>query len=146
MHPLSCVASAFYKRSAPRTGPLAGEEDSSAATLMFNHGARRAGGVYRLLAFLPLLWLGCQAPADPLVATCADVAQHYHGLPNAVTVLDGTLQVEDGSVVFGYEVINTRNQPQEGTAACRFTDDGTLTEALIDGVALRGDRLDALLD
>ncbi|MEM6783833.1 MAG: hypothetical protein AAF624_08880 [Bacteroidota bacterium] len=95
---------------------------------------------------LPLVWLGCQAPADPLVATCADAAQHYHGLPNAVTVLDGTLQVEDGSVVFGYEVINTRNQPQEGTAACRFTDDGTLTEALIDGVALRGDRLDALLD
>ncbi|MEL6446286.1 MAG: hypothetical protein AAFQ86_18905, partial [Bacteroidota bacterium] len=140
-----CVASAFYKRSAPRTVPLTHEGDSF-ATL---HGERSGGSRTRLLfsfALLPLLWLGCQAPTDPLVATCADVAQHYHGLPNAVSILDGTLQVEDGSVVFGYEVINTRNQPQEGTAACRFTDDGTLTEALIDGVALRGDRLDSLTD
>ncbi|MEL7363245.1 MAG: hypothetical protein AAFN13_14315 [Bacteroidota bacterium] len=118
-------------------------EGDSFATL---HGERSGGSRTWLLCLLPLLWLGCQAPVDPLVATCADVAQHYHGLPNNVTVLDGTLQIEDGSVVFGYEVINTRNQPQEGTAACRFTDDGTLTEALVDGVALRGDRLDALLD
>ncbi|MEM9996712.1 MAG: hypothetical protein AAF809_03340 [Bacteroidota bacterium] len=107
----------------------------------------------RSLLLLPLLSLGCMllgcetaSPDRVLVDACARAAQHYHGLPNAVHVLDATLQVEDTEVVFGYEVINTRNQPQEGTAACSFTDDGTLTEALIDGVTLTGDRLEALVE
>ncbi|MEM8556777.1 MAG: hypothetical protein AAGG50_02935 [Bacteroidota bacterium] len=102
----------------------------------------------RCLLLIPLLLLGCEAPSPgrTLVDACARAAQHYHGLPNAVRVLEATLQVEDTEVVFGYEVINTRNQPQEGTAACSFTDDGTLTEALIDGVTLTGDRLEALVE